>query len=126
MLLLGREEEILEELRGSEMLATTHVDIFSDVLHNIDHLLLLVKLQPFLREIAKAHGISNVEAPAIQWLHAEEHPNKGRFTRTVVANNTQLLETGEVIIEVLQDYLIAKSLGDILALEDFAADIDIS
>ena len=61
VLLLGGEEEILQELRGGEMLTATHIDIFGDVAHHVDDFLLFVELQPLLREIAEAHGVADVE-----------------------------------------------------------------
>ena len=49
-----------------EMLATDHVDIFSNVSDNIDHFLTFIELQTFLREITEAHGITDVEAASVR------------------------------------------------------------
>ena len=53
------------------MLTTAHIDILRNILHHIDHLLLFIKLQPFLGEIAKANCITNVKAPTIRRRHPE-------------------------------------------------------
>ena len=53
------------------MLTTAHIDILCNILHHISHLLLLVKLQPFLGEIAEANGITNIKAPTIRRRHSE-------------------------------------------------------
>ena len=109
MLLFGREEEILQKLRGREVLATAHVDILRDILHHVDHLLLLVKLQALLREVAKPHRVANVEATTVRWHHTQQHLDKRRLTRTVVAHDTHLLKSREVIVKILQDNSVFKS-----------------
>ena len=126
VLLLRGEEEVLEELRGGQVLSTAHVDVLGNVLHHIDHLLLLVELQTLLGEIAETHGIANVEPSAVGWHKTKEQSDERGLSRAVVAHDAHLLEAGEVIIEVLEDYLVVESLRYILALEDFAADIDIT
>ena len=66
VLLFGSKKEILKELRSREMFASTHIDIFGDILNNVYHLHLVVELQSLLREIAKTHGIANIKLSAIR------------------------------------------------------------
>ena len=126
MLLFGRKEEILQKLGSREMLTATHINIFRNVLYDIDYFLLLIKLQSFLREITEAHSIANVKTATVWRHHPQEHFDKGGFTRTVIAHDTHFLETGKVIVEILQDHLVIKSLRHILTLEDLRTNIDIA
>ena len=108
------------------MLSTAHVDIFGDVLHDVDHLHLLVELQSLLGEIAEAHGVADVESSAVGRHQSEEQPDKRGLARTVISHDAHLLEAREVIVEVLQDDMVAESLRHILALKYLRADIDIA
>ena len=66
MLLLRRKKEILQELRRRKMLTTTHIDIFGNILNNINNLCLFVEQQTLLRKITKANSIANIELTAIR------------------------------------------------------------
>ena len=68
VLLLRRKQEVLQKLRGAQVLAAAHVDILGNVAHHINHFLLLVKLQSLLREIAKSDGFSD-DNPSLVRLH---------------------------------------------------------
>ena len=125
MLLFGREEEILQELRGGEMLAATHIDIFSDVADDIDDFLLFIKLQSLLREIAEAHGIADVETAFVGWHLSQEQLEEGGLACAVVAHDAHLLEPREIIVEVLEDDQIVEAFRHILALEDLRTDIHV-
>ena len=126
MLLLWRKEEILQKLRRREVLATSHIDIFSDVLHDIEYFLLFVKLQSLLGKIAEANSIANVESATIWRYHSQEHLDESGFARAVIANDTHLLETGEVVVEILKDDLVVERLRDILALKNLRTNIHIT
>ena len=108
------------------MLTSTHINILRNVLHDIDYLLLLIKLQSFLGEITETHSIADIKLTTIRCHHTQQQFDKGGFARTVVANDTHFFKTGEVIIEILQDHLIIESLRHILTLEDLRTDIDIT
>ena len=83
------------------MLTTTHIDVFSDILHNIYHLHLVIKLQTFLREIAKTHGIADIEFATIGSHLSQQHLDECRLTCTIVPNDSHFLKSREVIVEVL-------------------------
>ena len=126
MLLLRREHEIVEELRGSHVTASAKIDVVGNVCDDIDDLLVIVELQSFLREIAKAHRLANVELTRVRWHDTEEHFDERRLAGAVVADNAHLLEPREVVVEVVEDDLVialrvGEFLGDILALKDLRA-----
>ena len=112
------------------MPASTKVDIFRNVLDDINDLLLLVEFQSFLREIAEAHGIADVEASAVGLYDAEQHFYERRLASAVVADNAHLLKPREVVIEILQYYglllAVMESLRHILALKNLRAYIHVS
>ena len=117
------------------MTATSKVDVFSDVAHNIYHLLVLTELQAILREIAETDGVADIEATAVGLLFAQQEFDEGRLSRAVASDDAHLLETCEVVVEVLEDsrhVLLASSFADgsegfrhILALENLRADVDV-
>ena len=127
-MLLWREEEELQELRCRHVLATAQVDIVGYLRDDIYHLLVFTELQPLLREVAKAYRLTNVELARIGLHLSQEHLDEGGFSSTIVTHDAHLLESGKVVIEVIENHLllssVIKSLADILALKDFAADID--
>ena len=131
VLLLGREHEVLQELRGTQVATTTQIHILGNVAHHVNHLLVFAELQAFLREIAKLHRLSDVELSAIRLLQSQQQFDERRFARSVASHDTHLLESGEVVIKVLQDgHLVLgvrcfKGFRDILALENLRADIHI-
>ena len=88
----------------------THIDVFGNVLYHVDDLLLFIELQALLREIAKAHGVANIKASAIKRFLPKEHADKGGLSCTVITHDTHLFKARKVIVEVLQDYLVAKGL----------------
>ena len=73
VLLFGREEEVLQELCGCDVLASTIIYIVGDVRDDVDDALLVVKLHAFLREIAEAYGVADVERTAVRRHLSEEH-----------------------------------------------------
>ena len=110
ILLFGSKEKMLQQLRRRILATLTEVDVFGNVSDDVDDLLLLIKLQAVLREIPKLHRVADVEPAAVGRDDAEEHLQECRFAGAVVAHNAHLLETGEVIVKVLQYYLVAKRL----------------
>ena len=127
VLLFGCEKEMLQQLRGGEVPAAAHVDIVGNVAHHINHLLLVVKCHAFLREIAEAHGLSNVKASVVGLFQSEQHLDKGGFSCAVVAHDAHLLIAGKIVVEILEnDIVFTPCLRDILTLEYLAADINIA
>ena len=126
MLLLWSKEEILQELRGREMLASTHIYVFGNVLYDINHLHLVVELQSLLREISETHRIANIKFSIIRSNLSQQHFYKCRLTCTIVTNNSHLLESREVIVEIFEYNFLFKGLRYILALENLRTNIYIS
>ena len=77
VLLLGSEEEELQELRSRHVLAVSQVDIVGNLCDDIDDLLVFTELQSLLREIAEAHGLSDIKLAAIRLHLAQEHLDEG-------------------------------------------------
>ena len=103
MLLLRSEQEMLQELRGREVLTAPHVDILGNVGNHVNHFLLFVELQSFLREIAEAHRITNVELPTVDGLLSEQHLDERALARSVISHDSHLLEACEVVVEVFEN-----------------------
>ena len=113
------------------MAPAAQVDIFGNVSHHINHFLLFVELQSLLREIAEAHGLADVEPAAVGLLYAKQQFYEGALAGSVVADDAHLFVAGEVVVEVFKNgyrvlFSIAKSLRDILTLENFAADVNVA
>ena len=106
---LGRKEEVLEELRDTHLRAIAHLDIFGNVAHHIDHLLLVVERHAILRVIAEAHSLANVEMPLVGSYLSEEQLQESGFARAVISNDTHLLITSEHVVIVFQDDLVRLS-----------------
>ena len=106
LLLLRREHEIVEKLRGGHLPSATQIDIIGDISDGIDDFLILIKLQSVLREIAKLHRLTDIELATVGGHDAKEHLDKSRLPRTIVSHDTHLLEAGEVIIEIVEDNLV--------------------
>ena len=123
MLLVGREEEIGQELGDRHPPTVAQVDIFRNALNDVDDLHLLVELQPFLAIIPEAHSLADIESSAVGLHFAHQHFNKGRFPRPIIADDAQLLVAGEDIVEVFRDDNIVESLRDVLRLEYLRTDI---
>lgn len=123
--MLWSKKEILQQLRRGEFLATPQVDIVGNGSDDIYHLLLLVKLQALLREIAETDGLANHDTSLVRLHLSQQHLDEGRLPRAVIPHDTHLLKTGEVIVEVLENDYIIETLGDILALENLGTDIHV-
>ena len=109
------------------MLAVAQVDIVGYLRDDIYHLLVFPELESLLREIAKAHSLTNVKLTAIRLHLAQEHLDESRFSRTIITYDTHLLKSGKVVVEVIENHLllssVIKSLAHILAFEDFRTNI---
>ena len=73
--------------------------------------------------ITKAHGFAHIKVATIGCHLSHQHLNKGRFTRTVVADNTQLLVAGKDIVEIFRNLQLVKTLGDMHCLKDLRANV---
>ena len=82
---------MLKELTGCKLLAIAQFNDFGYVLHHINNLELIIKLQAILRIITKAYSFTNINGATIGLYFAHQHFDKSRFTRTVVPHNTHLL-----------------------------------
>ena len=53
------------------MSSATQIDIFCYIAYDINNLLLLIELQPFLRKIPEGNGVANIKASAV-WRNNSE------------------------------------------------------
>jgi len=65
MLCFRRKQEMLEKLRGRQLLAIAQADFLGHVPDHIDDFHLLVESQACLAVIGKGHGFTDVETPAV-------------------------------------------------------------
>ena len=92
---------MLQKLRCREVSPASEVYVFGNIGYHVYHFLLLVELQSFLRKIAESYRVADVEAPAIRLFGSQEHFYECALAGSVVANDAHLLETCEVIVEIL-------------------------
>ena len=127
ILLVRREEELLQELRGRHLRTVAHQHVFGYVAHHIDHLLLLVVGDAVLAVVAEAHRLAHLETAFVGLQFAQKKFQVGRFARSVGTDDAHLLVTCECIVVVLQDHLgrlvVAKCLAHVLCHEDLRADV---
>ena len=127
VLFLWSKEEELQELRSRHVLAITQVDIIGNLSNDINHLLVFLELQSLLREITEANRLTDVKLTAIRLNFTQEHLDEGRLTRSVITHDTHLLESGKVVIEVIEYHLllttVIESLAYILTFKYLGADI---
>ena len=127
ILLFGSEEEILQQLGCREFPATSQIHIVGNGSDDVNHFLLFVELQSLLREIAEAHGFAHHDTSLVNGHLSQQHLDKRRFARAVIAHNTHFLESREIVVEVVEDCNAPlESLRDILALENLGTDIHIA
>ena len=122
VLLFGREEEVLQELRCCEHLAGNGNHL-GNILHNIYHLHLLVKGKAILAVIAPFHRLAHLYYSIVGGNAAKQHLYECRFTRAVVANNSQFLVACKCVVEILCNDPVAESLGQCLHDKYLVADI---
>ena len=91
MLLLGWEEEVLQELRCRELLTPSHRDDLGYLSSDIDYLHLLIKLQSLLRIVAESHGLTDVEPSTIRRYLPHEQLEERALARTIISHDAQLL-----------------------------------
>ena len=82
--------EMLQKLGGGEALSVSELYHFGYVLHHVNHLHLLVKLQSLLRIVTEAHGLAYVKRSLVGLLLAHQNLDEGRFSGTVVSHDTHL------------------------------------
>ena len=130
ILLLGREEEILQELSGRQTGTITHLDIFSNVSDNVDDLLLIVKLEALLTVVAETDRLAHIKLTLIGFHLAEQHLEESTLARTVRPHNAQFLIAGKGVVIVLEDDAPRVSLPsgweglrDMFGLKNLIADI---
>ena len=93
MLLFGSEQEILQQLRSRQLASASQIYVVGDVGNDVYHLLLVVELQAFLREVAELHGVANHDASFVYGFLAQQHLDECRLSRTVGSHNTHFLKT---------------------------------
>ena len=103
ILLFGSEEEILQQLGCREFPATSQIHIVGNGSDDVNHFLLFVELQSLLREIAEAHGFAHHDTSLVNGHKPQQHLDKRRFARAVIAHNTHFLESREIVVEILQN-----------------------
>ena len=92
ILLLGRKQEILQQLRGRQFLATAQLHIVRNIGDHVDNFLLLIELQSFLREVPEPHRITYHDVSFVHRFQSQQHLDKRRLTRSVRPHNTHLLK----------------------------------
>ena len=107
---LGRKEKMLQKLRSCQLLTVTKFYDFGNVLHNINHFHLFVKLEPILRIISKTNGLTYIYRTTVRLYLPHQYLDKSRLTRPVITNNTHLFIPGKDIREILQYLQITETL----------------
>ena len=124
-MLFGREEEVLQELRRGDVFAAAVVDIVGDVGYHIYDTLVVAEFHAVLREVTKAHSVAHVKATIVGSYFTEQHLDEGRLASAVVAHDAHLLETLEIVVEVLQNHFLVERLRYVLTLEYLRTNVHI-
>ena len=119
---LGREEEILQKLRGAHPASVAQVNFVGDIGHDVDNLLSLVEVQPLLAVIAEADAFAHLDRAAVGPFDAGEQLQEGRFAAAVVPDDAQLVVPGEVVVETIEDHQIPETLAEVFGFEYLGAD----
>ena len=98
------------------------LEVLSDLLHDVDDAFLGREGRRLLAVVAEAYSLSDVKVPRVWPDLAEEHTKEGGLPDTVLTDDTDLVIAAEDVVEVLQEYLIAKALIDVVRLEDLLPD----
>ena len=114
---------MVQELRNTQFLTVTQIHVLGYRTHDINHLHLLVELQPLLTVVTETNGLAHVKMPAVWSDLSHKHLDESRLTRTVVTDNTHFLITGENVIEVVCYLQVAKTLAHVRGLKDLGTDI---
>ena len=112
-----------EELSSSHFTTATKIDFFSYLAHSINHLHTIVELYARLTIIGKLYCLANIETTAIGSNFAKKHLKEGGFTRTIFTHNAEFFVAREVVIEIIKNFVVAKSLANILRFEYFRTKI---
>ena len=113
ILSLGRKEEILQELRRAHLPSVAQVDLFGDLRHHVDHAHPLVEFQSLLAVIAEPDRFADIDHTAVGPFDSREQLQERRFPAAVVADDSQLFITGEIVIEFIENLQFAETLADI-------------
>ena len=114
---------MLQELRGCQLLAVTQLNHFGDILHDVNHLHLLVKPQSVLRVISETYGLSDIQRTAIGLHLSHQYLYKSRLTRTVVPNNPHLFVTGKDVREIFQYLQVTETLIEMIGFKYLTANV---
>ena len=102
-MLLGREEEVLQQLGGCERTSATEVYPFGPPRNGVDHALLLVEDHALLRVVAKLDGLAYVKPSAVGLFQSQQQFDESGLSGTIGTHYAHLLKAGEVVIEVLEN-----------------------
>ena len=108
-----------EELSGSHFAPSTEVDFFGNLAYSINNLHAIVELDATLAIISEFDSFANIESTTIRRNFAKKHFEESGFTRTIFAYDAKFFVAREVIVEIIEYFIVAKGLTDILCLEYF-------
>ena len=123
LLVLWREQEVVEPGHGRVVVLLVKVDVFGHIPHGINHALALVKLHALLAVVGKLHCLADLKVAAVGLDDVEQQFNERGLAHAVVAHDTQLLVAGKRVVEVVQYHLIAVALVHVVGRKDFLADV---
>ena len=90
---------------------------------DIDDTLLRVEVGCSLAVVAEAYRRADIEGTAVGSYFTEEHTEEGRLPDAILTDDPDLVMSGEDVVEVLEDDLVAKALADVLCFEDLLPDV---
>ena len=126
VLLLGFEEEMLQELTHGKSLPIAHIDHFGYVAHHVNHLGIVAELYAVLTVVAEAHRLAYVEMSLVGCQLAQQELDEGGFARAVIACDAHLLIAGETVVEVFQNGFLSECFRHVLCHEYLRADVSVA
>ena len=107
VLLLRREEEMLQELRCCEHLACNG-NYLGNILYNIYDFHLFIEREAILAVVSPFYRFAHLNGAAVGCHAPHQHLYESRFSGAVVAHDAQFLIAGECVEEVLCYNFAAK------------------
>ena len=114
---------MLQELGCSQLLAISQFDDFGNILHHVDDLHLLIKLQAVLRIVSETDCLTDIQCSTVRLLFAHQYFNERGLSRTIVSHDAHLLITGKDIREIFQNLQITETLVQMIRLKNLGADV---
>ena len=116
-----RKQKIVQKLRGRQPCAFANGNVFGHILNHFNHALVLVERHFFLLVVADFDGCPDFDSAAVVGLVARDDVQQCGLASAVRAHHADFLAAAELIGEIVEQHLVAKTLVDAEKVDDFCA-----